>query len=142
MAVLDLPAIWVSDVNVPLSAADLNLLRDMAIMLDGLCYRRMNVTNSSGPQFDGDAADWHSAGDYRQSWWGLRFTTGMTTLTILGACATQIDIYLNGALNTTQATSASFTKNITLSGYTNGDIILIEIKTNGNPSSTPNVTSN
>lgn len=139
---LDLPAIWVSDVSVPLSAADLNQLRDMAILLDGLCYRRMNVTNSSGPQFDGDAADWHSAGDYRQSWWGLRLTTGMTTVTILGACATQIDIYFNGVLNTTQATSASFTKNITLGAFTNGDILLVEIRTNGNPASTPNVTSN
>jgi hypothetical protein len=133
MAILSLPAVWVSDVNVPISAADLDEFRDVCMQLDGLSFRPMNVTNSSGPQFNGDAADWHSGGDYRQSWWGLRFTTGMTTLTIIGACATQIDIYLGGVLNSSQAASASFTRNITLTGYADGAIILIEIRTNGNP---------
>ncbi len=141
MATLDLPAVYVQDVGVPIGAADLAMLRDIAVTLDGLTYRWMNVTNSSGPQFNGDAADWHSGGDYRQSWWGLRFTTGMTSLVIKGMCATQIDIYLDGVLNTTQATSASYTKTITLTGYTDGDIILIEILTNGNPLPTPGSTA-
>jgi hypothetical protein len=131
--ILSLPTEWVSDVSVPISAADLDELRDACILLDGLSFRAMNVTNSSGPQFNGDAADWHSGGDYRQSWWGLRFTTGMTDLTIKGTCATQIDIYFDGVPAGIQAASASFTKTIALSGYTHGDIISIEIYTNGNP---------
>ena len=106
--------------------------------LDGLTAgRRMSATCSTGPQQTSFASTVHPHdADYRMSWWGLRFTTGMTTLTIKGECAHQLDIYLNGVLNTTQAASASFTKNITLSGYTDGDIILIDIYTNGNVLST------
>lgn len=136
MPVLSLPGTYKDDVSVPISAADLNQLRDMAILLDGITFRRTNATNSSGPQTSGDAAAWHTRGDYRQSWWGLRYQTGMTTLTILGQCDYQLDIYLGGVFNSSQAASASFTKNITLTGYTNGEIILIEIRTNGNPATT------
>lgn len=137
MAQLDLPATFVDDVSVPLSAADLNILRDTAMLLDGLSLRRVNATPSSGPQTTGDAAEWHSRGDYRQSWWGLYYRTGMTTLTIIGRCASQIDFYLDGAFNSSQATSAGFTKNITLTGYSDGDVVLLEIKTNGNSSAAP-----
>lgn len=129
---LELPATFVSDVNVPVGAADMNNLRDVAILLDGLTYRRVNVCNSSGPQTTGDAADWHSKGDYRQSWWGLYYRSGMTTLTIEGSCANQLDFYINGTFNSSQAAATPFTKNITISG-TDGDVILLEVKTNGNP---------
>lgn len=133
MAVLSLPGTFVNDVDVPLSAADLNQFRDAAILLDGLTSRRQTACCSSGCQRAGAAADWHPKGDYRQSWWGGIFRTGMTTLTIEGVCDYQLDFYLNGALNSSQAASAGFTKNITLSGYSDGDVVLVEIRTNGNP---------
>src|SRR5574339_634265 len=100
MASLDLPGAFVSDVNIPLSAADLNMLREAAIVLDGLTYRRLNACCSNGAQTsDGNTAIFHSRGDYRQSWWGLYFRTGMTTLTIEGKNDYQLDFYLNGVFN-------------------------------------------
>ncbi len=138
MAGIDLPPAFVSDVNLPLSAADLNMLRDAAIQLDGWSFRRMNACCSSGPQTTGDAADWHSRGDYRQSWWGLRLRTGMTTLTIEGVFSFyQLDFYLNGVLNSSQAAGGAFTKNITLGAFTDGDVLLLEIRTHGNPATAP-----
>lgn len=107
-------------------------------MLDGLTWRRMSCCPSSGAQTSGDAANWHSKGDYRQSWWGGFFKTGMTTLTIEGVNDFRLDFYLNGVFNTFQAaTPAGFTKNITLSGYTDGAAVLLEIRTNGNPTTDP-----
>jgi len=136
MPVLDLPGTAVDNVSIPIGAADMNLYRDAAIMLDGLTWRRMSCCPSSGAQTgDGNNADWHTRGDYRQSWWGGFFRTGMTTLTIEGVNAYRLDFYLNGVFNTFQAAApGGFTKNITLSGYANGDAILLEIRTNGNPS--------
>lgn len=136
---IDLPGTFFNDVNVPLSAADLNLLREQAVYLDGLCAgRRMAVTPSSGAQTTGAAADWHPRGDYRQSWWALYYRTGMTTLTVEGKNDYRLDFYLNGVFNSFQAaTPAGFTKNITLSGYADGDVILLDIRTNGNPATAP-----
>lgn len=139
MPELSLPAAFVDDVDVPISSADMGMFRDTAIMLDGLCYRRMNAFHSNGPQFHGPAADWHTAGDFRVWWGGLRLTTGMTTLTIEGSTAVRLDIYLNGALNTFQAAAAPFTKAITLGLFNDGDILLIEIITNGNASQTAKI---
>ena len=134
MPTLNLPGTWVNDVNTPLSAADLNMYRDAAVMLDGLTFRKMPMTCSSAAQTHGDAADWHSKGDFRHSWWGGLFRTGMTTLTIEGVNDYRFDFYLNGVFNSFQAaTPGGFTKNITLSGYTDGDVVLLEIRTNGNP---------
>lgn len=139
MANLDLPGLFVSDVNIPLSAADLNMLREAAIILDGLTFRRLNACCSNGAQTsDGNTSEFHSRGDYRQSWWGLYYRTGMTTLTIEGKNANQLDFYLGGVFNSSQAAApGGFTKNITLSGYSDGDVVLLEIKTNGNPSGAP-----
>lgn len=140
MATLDLPGLFVDDVDVPFSASDAgNTFRDIAIMLDGLCYRRMAATHSNGPQFNGPAAQWHTAGDFRVAWFGLRLTTGMTTLTVQGSTAVQLDIYLNGTFNSSQAAASPFSKAITLGAFTDGDVLLIEIRTNGNASQTSKV---
>jgi hypothetical protein len=133
---LSLPPAFVSDVNLPLSAADLDMLRDAAIALDGLSFRRMNMCTSNVNQRDNEASSWHAASDFRQSWWGLRLRTGMTTLTIEGTTAVRLDFYINGTFNSFQAASAPFSKAITLGAFTDGDILLLEIKTNGNTTRT------
>lgn len=134
---LSLPGLFVDDVDVPLSAADLNQVRDACVLLDGLTFRRLTATCSSGAQTRGDAADWHSRGDYRQSWWGGFFRSGVTTLTIEGVSDVQLDLYLNGVFNSSQAAApAGFTKNITLTGLSDGDAVLLEVRTNGNSSTT------
>lgn len=138
MPVLSLPGAFVDDCDVPISSADVNQLRDACVLLDGLTSRRLAACCSSGAQTCGSAADWHPRGDYRQSWWGGIFRSGMTTLTIEGVCDYQLDFYLGGVFNSSQAASpGGFTKNITLSGYSDGDATLLEIKTHGNPSTVP-----
>jgi hypothetical protein len=132
---ISLPSTFYDDLDVPLSTALLNQLRAAVIRLDGLCSgRRHPVTPSSGSQNTGDAAEWHSRGDFRQSWWALRYRAGMDTLVISGECDHDLDFYINGVFDSTQAASAGFAASIDIStGYADGDIILLEIKTNGNP---------
>lgn len=138
MPVFSRPSVFVDDVDVPLSAADLNQTRDICVLLDGLTFRRQTACCSSGAQTAGDAANWHTRGDYRQSWWGGFFRTGMTTLTIEGVNDYRLDFYLNGTFNSFQAAApGGFTKNITLSGYSDGDAVLLEVRTNGNPTTAP-----
>lgn len=133
MPVLTLPGPFVDDVDVPLSAADLNQIREACIILDGLTFRRLMATSSSGAQTHGDAADWHSRGDFRHSWWGGFYRTGVTTLSIEGVCATALDFFVNGVYDSSQvAAPAGFTKNITLAAMDDGDEVLLEVRTNGN----------
>jgi hypothetical protein len=134
MPVFSLPGTFVDDVDVPLSAADLNQLRDVAVLLDGLTFRRTSACCSSGAQTHGDAANWHTRGDYRQSWWGGIYRSGATTLTFEGVCDYQLDFYHNGALMGSQvAAPGGFTKNLTLTGLADGDALTVEVRTNGNP---------
>jgi hypothetical protein len=51
----------------------------------------------------------------------------------------RLDFYINGVFNTFQAISAGFAKNITLGAFTDGDVLLLEIKTNGNVSQTAKI---
>lgn len=139
MPTLDLPGLWIDDVSVPLSAADLNMYRDACVLLDGLTFRKMPATCSSGAQTAGDAADWHSRGEFRQSWWGGLYKTGMDTLTIEGETdAHDLDVYLNGVFEVTITGGSTFTEDIDIStGYSDGDVIVVELITNGNPTTAP-----
>lgn len=134
MPTLDLPAAFVNNVNMPLSATALNMLRDAAIALDGWSYRRLAA-------FDGNSNGFvsHAAGDFRVWWGALRYQTGMTTLWLDGFASgygsATLKVYLDGsgtaALTITLGTSWSDSIDIS-TGYDDGDIILIEVRTSGN----------
>jgi hypothetical protein len=134
MPSLDLPTTFVNNVNMPLSATALNMLRDAAIALDGWSYRRLAA-------FDGNSNGFvsHAAGDFRVWWGALRWQTGMTTLWLDGFASgygsATLKVYLDGsgtaAATITLGTSWSTSIDIS-SGYDDGDIILIEVRTNGN----------
>jgi hypothetical protein len=139
MPTLDLPTAQVNNVNQPISAEGLvNRLRDAAIDLDGWSYRKQAA-------FDGNNAGWiwHAASDFRVWWGALRWQTGMTTLWLDGFASgwgsATLKVYLNNnptaAATVILATSWSTSISIA-SGYAHGDIILIEVRTNGNTTKT------
>jgi hypothetical protein len=139
MPTLDLPAYQVDNVNAPVSVEGLVArLRDAAIDLDGWSYRKQAA-------FDGNSNGYvsHAAGDFRV-WWGpLRWQTGMTALWLDGFASgwgsATLKVYLNNnptaAATITLATSWSTNISIS-SGYSDGDIILIEVRTSGNTTKT------
>jgi len=72
---LELPAPFVT--GTPLSAADLNLLIDAAVMLDGLSFRTQPACESSDIGRRNTTEDTTAQSNYRM-WWGtLQFRTGM-----------------------------------------------------------------
>jgi len=129
-------------VGMILSAADLRAIRRNAAIVDGLSYRQM-------PCFDSSAGlDTYTVGYYPSSppfriWNGyFRFRSGMTTLTIEGSAtpagSETIKVFLNGS-GTAAATitpTSSFTQNITISGlgYTDGQIVQVELQVQGSAS--------
>lgn len=138
MPTIDLPPAFVNNVNMPLSATSLNMLRDAAIALDGWSYRRMSA-------FDGNSNGYvsHAAGDFRIWWGALRWQTGMTTLWLDGFASgwgsATLKVYLNGSgtAAATIALGASWVTSVDISsGYSHGDIILIEVRTSGNATKT------
>lgn len=139
MPVLSLPTYQVNNVNAPISVEGLVArLRDAAISLDGWSYRKQAA-------FDGNSNGWvsHAAGDFRVWWGALRWQTGMTTLSLDGFASgwgsATLKVYLNNS-PTAAATitlATSWTTSISIStGYSDGDIILIEVRTSGNTTKT------
>jgi hypothetical protein len=134
----DLPPAFVNNINLPISSTALNQLLVAAMQLDGWSYRKAAL-------FDGQNMGYgaHPAGDHRIWWGAVRWRTGMTTLTLTGYAASfgsaTIKVYLNGsgtaAATNTPSASCSGTVRIA-SGYSDGDIILIELRTFGNTTKT------
>jgi hypothetical protein len=143
MPSLDLPTTFVNNVNTALSAEATNQLITAAEQLDGWSYRMMAATASSATN-ESVTYNLHSAGDVRLWWGDLRYRAGMEDLVVSGYAAnttpsSSIKVYLNGsptaAATITPASSWSATIDIS-TGYTDGQIIAIEIRTFGNASKT------
>jgi hypothetical protein len=143
MPSLDLPPAFVNNVNLALSAGALNQLIAAAEALDGWSYRTLAATPASASA-DTEAYNFHSLSDFRLWWGDLRYRAGMTTLTITGYAASwtigsTITVYLNGsgtaAATITPSSSWSGTIDIS-SGYSDGEIIAIDVRTSGNTTRT------
>lgn len=137
---LDLPGPFIDDKDIPHSSADFNQIRAACIDLDGYTAgRRMPVFASGAPQRDGDAAIKHSAGDYRIWWGAFRWTTGMDTLTVEGETADyNLLVYLDASLEATITGGSTFSEDIDISaGFTDGQIVTVNIFTSGNPDNDP-----
>ncbi len=128
--------------GVPLSVSQvLELLRQNAIALDGLAYRDMplfDAMDGTHPSYDA-----HPASDFILGRWSLEYLAGLTTLTITGTASGwsgSLQVYINGALNSTITLASIWTHTISIaSGYTEGDVIEIDIWTNGNTAKTSKI---
>lgn len=147
---LDIPRA-VDNVGMVLSATDLNAMRDNVALVDALTYRTLPCFDSSAgpdtttPGFGGGTGDPYQS---LRRWRGaFRFRTGMTTLTLTGrAIQTQSEVYrvyLNNATGGSPDATITppvnpFSVTITISGrgYTDGQIIPIEIDIYGNRGTT------
>lgn len=140
MLTLNLPVPFLDDVGAFLSAAEIGMLRDNAILLDQLAYRRMACFDSSaGP--DTGAVDLHSSGDIRVWWGSIYYQDGMEDLVIAGEASSYgsafLRVYINGASNSDITMGATFVHTIDISsGYSAGDVIIVEIRTIGNTTKT------
>lgn len=141
---LELPAPFVT--GTPLSAADLNLLIDAAVMLDGLSFRTQPACESSDIGRRNTTEDTTAQSNYRM-WWGtLQFRTGMEYVQAYGFsdnAAGTILLYVDGVLRDTanahggpNATAWSLTYDMRSAGYADGRILPIEIRANGNTTKT------
>lgn len=135
--IVDLPAPFAT--GQVLSGYLLNQLRAAAIQVDALSFRQHPAFDSLGGA-DTASVDLHTAGDYRLWWGALRYRTGMTSLVLEGISAsytsgTTIKLYINGGATAALTISAASTWTGTLdisTGYSDGDIILLEVRTSGN----------
>ena len=137
---LELPGPFVA--GAPLSASDLNMLLEAAIMLDGLSYRPQPAFEASDSGRRNATEDTTGLANYRM-WWGtLRFQTGMTHLYAYGGSASAsgtIQLWVDGILRDTvnangnvNGTAWTLTYDMTSAGYANGRILPVEIKAAGN----------
>lgn len=137
----DLPSTFVDDVDQIPGAADLNALIRAVITLDGLSYRPHPAFESSASADTGSYNE-HASGDIRLWWGGLRYRTGMTTLTCEGSASgttalSSISVLLNGVAAASISPSSSWSGSVDIStGYNDGDVILIELRTVGNATKT------
>lgn len=135
---------FVNDVGQVISAQDLIALRDNVATIDSLTYRRMPCFDSSGPNFDNTPGFYADSGNpfgYWRVWKGaVRWQTGVTTLNVNGFTkrstggSETLTIYANGvsqAVITTSVAGAAFSSTTTFTGYTDGQIISIEIRITG-----------
>lgn len=141
MPIVDLPPAFVNGVGQPLSATYLNALRTAAIQLDAWSYRIMPSFDSSAG-LDTKTPGYYPAAPPFRIWRGyFRWRTGMTTLTIIGRTASApagatVKTYVNdaGVASDTIASPlpSTFTRTISISsGYTDGQVVAVEIKAEG-----------
>lgn len=133
---ISLPTRAVDNVRMKIAGPEVEQLRRIAILLDQLSYRPMPAFDSWGG-FDLAMPGATPSGDYRVWWGGGLYRTGMTSLVITGKASGYgsafLNVYLNNALNTTITLGSTFTKTIDIStGYSDGDVIEVEIITSGN----------
>ncbi len=131
----DLPTSFTTDEI--LSGFALGLLRDAAIDLDGLSYRRVHAYDAHS-----DDTALHASGDYRLWWGSIQYRAGMTTLNAFGRAASAagtIQMRINGSLATSASATSTWSLQADIStGYSEGDILPIELVTSGNTTKTSN----
>lgn len=127
----DIPAPFTTGTEI--SGYDLNLLRQAAITLDGLSYRRYpaNVSTLNAT----DAPGKHPVGPWRLYQGAIQYRTGMTTLEISGyhgpAGSGILTFYANGVSLGTRSTAGWFTVSYGFTGYAVGYVVPIEIWVSG-----------
>jgi len=143
IALHDVPTFY-DGVNMIESAPALRALRRNAALVDGLSYRQMPCFDSSAGLDTYTPGYYPASGPFRD-WNGyFRFRSGMTTLTIEGSADLQdtevIKVYLNGSGTSSLSIVPAdpFSEDITISGlgYTDGQIVQIELKVENTGSST------
>lgn len=130
--------IFHDNVSQILSAGDLDILRNNAALIDQLSYRQTYGFDSSSGGGTPTPGAYPNSPPFR-IWKGyIRFRSGMTTLTITGrvnfAATVSLKVYVNGVLGATiSSPQTSFTQTITISGsgFADGQIVPVEILTNG-----------
>lgn len=128
-----------------LSAADLNQLREAARLIDAWSYR-IDPAFDSSSGLDTGAPGYENTTTPVRIWWGaVLFRTGCTTLTVEARGALtgseSLKVYIGGGDTTLSGTLlgtitipgslADFSGSFAISGYTDGDIIPVEIVVQG-----------
>lgn len=128
------------------SATDLNRVREAVRLVDGWTFRNDAAFDSSTGLDTGAPGYYDDNADPLRVWWGaVRFVAGCTTLTIEGrgdqTGAELLKVYIGGtdvsgtgtALGTISlpASVADFSQSFSISGYSDGDVIPIEIRVEG-----------
>ena len=127
------------------SAADLNRVREAVRLVDGWTYRNEPAFDSS-TGLDTGAPGYYSTDSPIRIWWGaVRFVAGCTTLTIEGwgvkSASEVLKVYIGGTdvsgsgtlLSTITLPSVlgDFSQSVAITGYSDGDVIPIEIRVEG-----------
>ena len=137
---IEVPADFVDNVDQPISLSGaVNVWRESSLVLYQMSYRLMPMFMSNtapDPVWD----DEHSSGDLRLFLGGCFFRTGMTTLTISGTASSWtvgsgIHIYVNGVLKVGIFATSTWTTSVSIaSGYSDGQDLLVDVRTAGNTS--------
>lgn len=128
-----------------LSAGDLNLIRDNVRLIDGWSFRNEGwLPSSTG--VDTNTPGYVRADNPLRIWWGAaRFVVGCTTITVEGygaqSSAEVLRVYVGGSdisgsgtlagTITPPASVGAFSGSFAISGYSDGDVIQIEIRAEG-----------
>lgn len=142
MAMLEQVPIFTSDQGQIISATDLAAIRANVALVDSLSYRRTDAFSSSSAFFDGTPGFYYGSGDGQQRWrvWkgAVRWQTGVTHLNVNGRATRStggsetLTIYANGVSQAVITPSGgAFSSSTSFTGYTDGQIITIEIRITG-----------
>lgn len=128
-----------------LSAGDLNIIRDNVRLIDGWSFRNEGwLPSSSG--VDTNTPGFVSSDNPLRIWWGAaRFVAGCTTITVEGygaqSSAEVLRVYVGGSdisgsgtlvgTITPPASAGAFSGAFALSGFSDGDVVPIEIRAEG-----------
>lgn len=142
------PPLFIDDVQQPLGAADLNVLRNNAVLLDAASFTSSPATQSSAGK-DTSTPGYYVGVAGERIWWGsFQFFVGMTTLTIEGwaqkGASESFQLMVNGVVKQTLAVpnGAAFTLNWTITGLASGDVAEVEIDIAGSGFGGSGVTTN
>jgi hypothetical protein len=128
------------------SATDLNRVREAVRLVDGWTFRNDAAFDSSTGLDTGAPGYYDDDANPLRVWWGaVRFVAGCTTLTIEGrgvqTGAELLKVYIGGTDVTGSGTAlgtislpgvlADFSQSFAISGYSDGDVIPIEIRVEG-----------
>lgn len=124
--------IFVDSIGQLLSHEDLEVIRQNVAYAEILSYRMMPGFPSSGG-LDTDTPGYYRSTGSFTIWYGnLRFKTGMTTLAVQGTSANTgsmtFQVLVNGSLRITVSPTATWQGTWTMSGFTDGEVIGIEVR--------------